>query len=249
MVWRYPRPAVDSFSMADVRRLSEHVIKLRDMPKGVLFLSGLSHVWKSRICDLVLWGADGNVMGIHDFLCLPKWTGAKRILLWVLIVVRFLPRLKLLRSERPLLLVPPRAMLPSALVIPVLRFRWLPPPPLCSATVIPSLRNQGRSSAAPVAEGPNTRDFRDKVLWSMMLLHYLLLRADRGHPPIMFLQLGMWCCWELRVYSQGVGCSLPEHFSSGLTDVVVALSPDKKGDGSFPSFASDEEATANPFGV
>ncbi|GJY73021.1 hypothetical protein Tco_0477452 [Tanacetum coccineum] len=37
-----PRPAAGSFSMADVRRLSAHVIKLRDMPEGVLVLSGLS---------------------------------------------------------------------------------------------------------------------------------------------------------------------------------------------------------------
>ncbi|GJX09268.1 hypothetical protein Tco_0199127 [Tanacetum coccineum] len=63
--------------MADVHRLSAHVIKLRDMPEGVLVLSGLSRVWKNRFCDPVLRGADGNVMGIHDFLCLPEWTGAE----------------------------------------------------------------------------------------------------------------------------------------------------------------------------
>ncbi|GJW07623.1 hypothetical protein Tco_1570046 [Tanacetum coccineum] len=57
MVWRHPdaaiddpRPAAGSFNMADVRRLSAYVIKLRDMPKA---------------------------MGIHDFLCLPEWTGAE----------------------------------------------------------------------------------------------------------------------------------------------------------------------------
>ncbi|GJT68979.1 hypothetical protein Tco_1028265 [Tanacetum coccineum] len=72
-----PRPAAGSFNMADVRRLSAHVIKLRDMPEDVLVLSGLSQVWKSRICDPVLRGADGNVIGIHDFLCLPEWTGAE----------------------------------------------------------------------------------------------------------------------------------------------------------------------------
>ncbi|GJX18924.1 hypothetical protein Tco_0221601 [Tanacetum coccineum] len=81
MVWRHrdaaiddPRPAAGSFNMANVHRLSAHVIKLRDMPEGVLVLSGLSHVWKSHVCDLVLRGADGNVMGIHDFLCLPDTT-------------------------------------------------------------------------------------------------------------------------------------------------------------------------------
>nr|GEU66635.1 hypothetical protein [Tanacetum cinerariifolium] len=81
MVWRHPDvaiddpwPAVGSFSMADMRRLSAHVINLRDISEGVLVLSGLSRVWKSRVCDMVLWGADGNVMGIYDFLCLSKWT-------------------------------------------------------------------------------------------------------------------------------------------------------------------------------
>nr|GEV36434.1 hypothetical protein [Tanacetum cinerariifolium] len=73
MVWRHldaaiddPRPIVGSFNMAVVCRLSAHVIKLRDMPESVLVLSGLSHVWKNCV-----------FMGIHDFLCLPEWTGAE----------------------------------------------------------------------------------------------------------------------------------------------------------------------------
>ncbi|GKE61550.1 hypothetical protein Tco_1511917, partial [Tanacetum coccineum] len=36
------------------------------------------------------------------------------------------------------------------------------------------------------------------------------------------------------------------HVSFGLTDVVVALSAGEKGDGSLPSSAPDENATANP---
>ncbi|GJY59056.1 hypothetical protein Tco_0458948 [Tanacetum coccineum] len=51
MVWTHPdaaiddtRPAAGSFNIADVRRLSAHVIKLRDMPEGVLVLSRLSQV-------------------------------------------------------------------------------------------------------------------------------------------------------------------------------------------------------------
>ncbi|GKB78990.1 hypothetical protein Tco_0945885 [Tanacetum coccineum] len=40
-----------------------------------------------------------------------------------------------------------------------------------------------------------------------------------------------------------------ERVSSGLTDVVVALSTGEKGDGSLPSSAVDEEAAANPFRV
>nr|GEV03962.1 hypothetical protein [Tanacetum cinerariifolium] len=153
---------------ADVRRLSAHVIKLRDMPEGVRVLSGLSRVWKSRVCDPVLWGADGNVTGIHDFLCLPQWTSAevqeeshldlgrpfrgfpftvllllwpmllfwiqlRRISMWVPLVLRFLLRMKLPRSERPLVLVPPRAMFLSA----------------------PG--NQARRSTAPANKDPNTR--------------------------------------------------------------------------------------------
>ncbi|GKB25759.1 hypothetical protein Tco_0865160, partial [Tanacetum coccineum] len=84
IVWRHSsaaiddlRPGASSFSMADVHRLSAHVIKLRDMPEGVLVLSGLSRVWKNRVYDPILQGADGNGIGIHDFLCLPEWTGAE----------------------------------------------------------------------------------------------------------------------------------------------------------------------------
>ncbi|GJS47331.1 hypothetical protein Tco_0597452 [Tanacetum coccineum] len=71
MVWRHLnaviddlRPAAGSFNMADVRRLSAHVIKLRDMIEGVLVLSGLSRIWKSHVCDLVLQGVDGNGIGV-----------------------------------------------------------------------------------------------------------------------------------------------------------------------------------------
>nr|GEY42609.1 transposase (putative), gypsy type [Tanacetum cinerariifolium] len=55
MVWRHPdvanddpRPAVGSFNMDDVRRLSAHVVKLRDMPKGVL-VCGLLELDKSDL--------------------------------------------------------------------------------------------------------------------------------------------------------------------------------------------------------
>ncbi|GKD59727.1 hypothetical protein Tco_1297236 [Tanacetum coccineum] len=84
MSWRHPdsaindpKPPAGSFNMENVRRLSAHVVKLRDMLEGVLVLSRLSRVWKSKTCDPVLQGTDGNVMGIHDFLCLLEWTGAE----------------------------------------------------------------------------------------------------------------------------------------------------------------------------
>ncbi|GKF71377.1 hypothetical protein Tco_0207491, partial [Tanacetum coccineum] len=47
------------------------------MPKGVLVLFGLIQVWKSRTCDPILKDSSGNVIDIHDFLCLYEWTGSK----------------------------------------------------------------------------------------------------------------------------------------------------------------------------
>ncbi|GJY55647.1 hypothetical protein Tco_0454762 [Tanacetum coccineum] len=70
-----PKPPVGSYNQEDVRRLSAHVVKLQDMPEGMLVLPSLSRVWKSRTRDLVIKGSNRNVMGIHDFLCLPKWIG------------------------------------------------------------------------------------------------------------------------------------------------------------------------------
>ncbi|GKE05280.1 hypothetical protein Tco_1397298, partial [Tanacetum coccineum] len=68
MVWRHPDATIDDQGPDSL---------LRDMPEGVLVLSGLSRVWKNYFCDPVLRGADGNVMSIHDFLYLPEWTGVE----------------------------------------------------------------------------------------------------------------------------------------------------------------------------
>ncbi|GKB04780.1 hypothetical protein Tco_0832975 [Tanacetum coccineum] len=71
MSWRHPssvitdpKPATSSYSQADVRRLSASVVKLRDMPEaeGVLVLSSLSRVWKSRTRDPILRDSNGNGM-------------------------------------------------------------------------------------------------------------------------------------------------------------------------------------------
>ncbi|GJU24349.1 hypothetical protein Tco_1162970 [Tanacetum coccineum] len=66
MSWRHSdsaindlKPPASSFNMEDVRRLSAHVVKLKDMPEGVLVFR------------------DGTLMCIYDFLCLPEWTGAE----------------------------------------------------------------------------------------------------------------------------------------------------------------------------
>nr|GEW84962.1 hypothetical protein [Tanacetum cinerariifolium] len=152
MVWRHPdiaiddpRPTAGSFNMADVRRLSAHVIKLRDMPEGVLVLSGLSRAWNSCVCNL-LWAfmifsafLSGSVLrsrkspilmlgrpfkGFPFTVLLPLrpmllfWIPLRRILPLVPLVLRLLLMLKLLRSKRSLLLVSLRAMLLSALGLP-----------------------------------------------------------------------------------------------------------------------------------
>ncbi|GKC07164.1 hypothetical protein Tco_0998774 [Tanacetum coccineum] len=183
MVWRHPntsindlRPAAGSFNMADMRRLSAHVIKLRDMPE---------------------------VIGIYDFLCLPKWTGAE------------------VQEEPHLDVRPSLQRLPFYCTPPATADAVIPDPapedlavgtpsskivakaeasqkrkastfgaasshvakrdsddesdgdddacveislvtPLCSAAMIPSLGNQCQSSATPAAEGSNTRDSQGK---------------------------------------------------------------------------------------
>ncbi|GJU95093.1 hypothetical protein Tco_1319849 [Tanacetum coccineum] len=81
MVWRHLDATIDdlrhvagSFNTVDVHRLSAHVIKLMDMPEGVLVLSGLSRVWKSRVCNPVLQGADRNGMGAgFNYFVLCPW--------------------------------------------------------------------------------------------------------------------------------------------------------------------------------
>ncbi|GJV05313.1 hypothetical protein Tco_1338882 [Tanacetum coccineum] len=42
--------------------------------------SRFGDVWKSHVYDPVLRGADRNVVGIHDFICLPEWTGAEPVI-------------------------------------------------------------------------------------------------------------------------------------------------------------------------
>ncbi|GJT92572.1 hypothetical protein Tco_1081417 [Tanacetum coccineum] len=171
MVWTHPdaaiddtRPAAGSFNIADVRRLSAHVIKLRDIPEGVLVLSRL-------------------IMGIHDFLYLPEWTGAE---------VQEEPHLDILAKAKASqkrkastsgassshVAKPTRSSLAQSFGSTTRPSLFASDDdesddddacveislvtPLCSATVIPSSRNQGGSFVAPTAEGSNTRDSRGK---------------------------------------------------------------------------------------
>nr|GEY06438.1 hypothetical protein [Tanacetum cinerariifolium] len=141
-----PRPAAGSFSMADVHRLSAYVIKLREMPEDVLllFVMGIHDFlclpeWTSAEVQ-----ADPHLdvrptLQRLPFYCTPSAASMllSRIILWrilplVPLVLRFLLRLKLLRSERPLLLVPLRAMLPSEYSSPTRSIRMRPAPDPCS---------------------------------------------------------------------------------------------------------------------
>ncbi|GJS82148.1 hypothetical protein Tco_0748689, partial [Tanacetum coccineum] len=60
------------FNQNHVDQLKAHIVKLHDIPEGVLVRSGLSRVWRNPMCDLVLRRSDNTVMGIYDFLCMPS---------------------------------------------------------------------------------------------------------------------------------------------------------------------------------
>ncbi|GJY81488.1 hypothetical protein Tco_0494239, partial [Tanacetum coccineum] len=77
MPWRHPDSCITdkvptSFNQDHVDRLKAHIVKLRDIPEGVLVRSRLSRVWHNLMCDLVLRRSDNTVMSIHDFLCMPS---------------------------------------------------------------------------------------------------------------------------------------------------------------------------------
>ncbi|GJS49608.1 hypothetical protein Tco_0599729 [Tanacetum coccineum] len=144
-----PRPATGSFNMADMRCLSAHVVKLRDMPEGVLVLSGLGRVWKSRICDPVLRGADRNEEPHLDvrptlqrlpFYCTPPATADA-------VIPEPAPEDLAIGNSDDESDGDDDACVEIPLVTP-LRY----------TVVIPPLGNHGRSSAASAAEVSNTQD-------------------------------------------------------------------------------------------
>nr|GEU28991.1 hypothetical protein [Tanacetum cinerariifolium] len=61
-----------SFNQNYVDNLKAHIVKLYDIPEGVLVRSGLSRVWRNPMCDLILRRPDNTVLSIHDFLCMPS---------------------------------------------------------------------------------------------------------------------------------------------------------------------------------
>ncbi|GKA99122.1 hypothetical protein Tco_0827059 [Tanacetum coccineum] len=73
MPWRHPDSCITdkvptNFNQNHVDQLKAHIVKLRDIPKGVLVRSGLSRV----MCDPVLRRSNNTIMSIHDFLCMPS---------------------------------------------------------------------------------------------------------------------------------------------------------------------------------
>ncbi|GJT91782.1 hypothetical protein Tco_1080627 [Tanacetum coccineum] len=170
MVWRHPdaaiddpRPADGSFSMADVRRLSAHVIKLRDMPNGVLVLSGLSredphldirptlqrfpiYCTPHAVADAVIPNPtlEDPVVGTPSAKILAKAEASQKRKASTFGATSSHVAKRTSDGDDD-----------ACVEIPLVT-------PLRSAAVIPSLGNQGRSSTAPAAEGPNTQDSRGK---------------------------------------------------------------------------------------
>ena len=69
MPWRHPDSCVtdgvptSGFSQAEVDKLKANIVRLRDIPEGVLVLSGLSRVWPNPTCDPVLRRHDDTGRG------------------------------------------------------------------------------------------------------------------------------------------------------------------------------------------
>ncbi|GKB36380.1 hypothetical protein Tco_0881322 [Tanacetum coccineum] len=166
MVWTYPsamiddpRPAAGSFSMADVHHLSVHVIKLRDMPKGVLVLSS-AEVQEEPHHDI------RPTLQRLPFYCTPPAAADA-------VIPDPTPEDLVVGTPSAKILAKAKAFQKrktstsddfdnesgddddAYVQIPLVT-------PICSAVVIPSSGNQGGSSAAPAAEGPSTRDSQGK---------------------------------------------------------------------------------------
>ncbi|GJR86386.1 hypothetical protein Tco_0210397 [Tanacetum coccineum] len=132
-IYHHLKPPTDSYSQADVWRLSARIVKLGDMPKGVLVMFGLSRVWKSLTRDPILRDSNGNDTGgvlfslvptlqRYPFYCTPAAAADVAIPNPTLKDLaasnpdaKYWLRMKLPRSERPLFLVQLQTMLQSAL--------------------------------------------------------------------------------------------------------------------------------------
>ncbi|GJS82928.1 hypothetical protein Tco_0749469, partial [Tanacetum coccineum] len=142
------RPPDGSFNMEDMRRLSAHVVKLRDMPEGVLVLSsyGLPYYYTPpAAADVVI-----PEPTLEDL-------AASNPSVKVVAKAKASEKQKASTSGAALSHVAKQSDDDddACYEIPLVT-------PIRSATVIPSLGNQGGGFAALAAEGPNTRDSRGK---------------------------------------------------------------------------------------
>ncbi|GJT25639.1 hypothetical protein Tco_0895576 [Tanacetum coccineum] len=74
---RYPNSRITyevptDFNQDHIDRIKAHIVRLRDIPEGVLVRSGVSKVWRNPMCDLMLRHSDNTVMSIYNFLCMPS---------------------------------------------------------------------------------------------------------------------------------------------------------------------------------
>nr|GEU52753.1 hypothetical protein [Tanacetum cinerariifolium] len=170
IVWRHPGatiddpwPSVGSFNMANMRRLSAHVIKLKGMPKGVLVLSGLSHAWKSRVMSLAF---EELHLDVRSTLQRLPFYRAPPATADAIILDPTLKDLAIGTSTSKIVATAEafqkrKASTSGATSSHVAKRTsndddsWVEIPlvtPLCFAAMISSSGNQGRSSAAPTAE-------------------------------------------------------------------------------------------------
>ncbi|GJU78685.1 hypothetical protein Tco_1275755 [Tanacetum coccineum] len=61
-----PKPSPNTYDLSKAQKLRAFVVKICDIPEGVLVLSGLSRVWRNPSCDLVLRDSNGTGSKVHE---------------------------------------------------------------------------------------------------------------------------------------------------------------------------------------
>ncbi|GKC81851.1 hypothetical protein Tco_1137568 [Tanacetum coccineum] len=84
MAWRHhdssvtdPSPKSNEYNASDVAKMREVVIALRKPPPSLLYVAGLSHVWKHASRAFSLKDPKGKVVTMAEFLRLPNFKGCK----------------------------------------------------------------------------------------------------------------------------------------------------------------------------
>ncbi|GJZ78779.1 hypothetical protein Tco_0643616 [Tanacetum coccineum] len=84
MAWRHhdssvadPFPGSSEYNASDVAKLREVVISLRRRPLSILYVAGLSNVWKHAGRAFSIRDSEGKVITMAEFLRLPNFKGCK----------------------------------------------------------------------------------------------------------------------------------------------------------------------------